>query len=49
MDFSSAVTQLGDFVTGLTQKPHFWEVAFIVAVIALILAHKFTIEALVEV
>jgi len=32
----------------LRQNPHFWEGAFIVALILLILAHKVTLEAMVE-
>jgi hypothetical protein len=32
----------------LTEKPGFMQLAFIVAIILFILAHKFTVEAMIE-
>jgi hypothetical protein len=39
---------MGNWIAQLKQNPHFWEGAFIVALILLILSHKITLEALVE-
>lgn len=37
-----------DWFSKLQQNPHFWEVAFVFALILLILTHKLTLEAVVE-
>ncbi|MGH9436404.1 MAG: hypothetical protein ACRD22_00565 [Terriglobia bacterium] len=48
MDFSSNISQAGDWIAGVSKKPHFWEVALILGLILLIFAHKITIEGLIE-
>jgi hypothetical protein len=39
---------MGNWFSKITQSPHFWEGAFIFAIILLIFAHKVTLEGLVE-
>jgi hypothetical protein len=50
MNGSNGATSGGFFanLAGLTQSQGFWELAFLVALVLLIGAHKITIEGLVE-
>jgi len=42
------MANISAWFANIRQNPHFWEGAFIFALILLILAHKVTIEGMVE-